>query len=918
VITQQVWGTLLILIVCPILGGLPLSDWLFYLVNKKKLSQIGTGNVSVSAAFYHGGKLSGILAVIAEASKGIIAVLLARFFFAGDPKWELISLLALVIGRYWFSQGAGVTNLVWGIVLHDLRVAILTLIISAIGFTIVRERQAGRMFALFIFGMLLVLLHAGDSGYIISSLFLVGLIWLIYQKIPDDLNLSMQDAHQDSRKLFKFFRADSSLVSLEERLDPQKVGAKAANLSFLKRLGYPVPSGWVLPGGEDLEQIIETFNPSKENLLVVRSSAVGEDSITSSAAGQYLSILNIDNRSKLLAAIIECRESYAQGAAYRQHQGSSLNKDMAIIVQQQITGLCSGVVFSRDPVNPLNPKVVIEALPGQADEVVSGKTIPQRYQVNLSEPISVEHSQDATIGVDLIIQVAKLARELEGLWHGLPQDIEWTYDGEQIWLLQARPITTLAPIWTRKIASEVIPGVIRPLTWSINLPATCGVWGEIFQIVLGKESSRNLDFQQTATLHYQRAYFNATLLGEIFRKMGLPPESLDFLTRGAGFTKPPLISTIKNLPGLLRLLQRELNLEKSWQKDQSLNFQPLLSKLDRLDTYSLDQDEILDLIKEILANLRIATYYSILAPLSLAIRAGIFKVDPSNLDNSQTPEVAALRALSQVEEQEDIACWLSQYGYLSQVATDIAVPRWQEESEKLVALWRSSKSTKQKSSCSSSYSSNHPVQKRLNLKGQVSIVYSKLLAHLRWYFLALEKIYLENKTLEQKGDIFFLEYGEILKIEQGQKFQEIITKRKEQWQANQAISKVPSLVYGKPHPLIFEPLPYNSKHLQGIAASVGEVEGTIRICQTIDEAIAFSSDNILVVPYTDSGWVPLIAQAKGLICEVGGVLSHGAIIAREYGIPAVMDIENVTSLLKNGQKVHLNGYTGRITIVDVQ
>ena len=162
-ISQQVFGTLLIFIVCPILGGLPLTDWFFYLVKKKKLSQIGTGNVSVSAAFYHGGRFMGIVAVLTEASKGIVAVLLARRFFVGDPKWELLALLALVIGRYWFSQGAGITNLVWGIVLHDWRVAILTLMISGIGFTLVRERQAARMFSLFIFGLLLVLLHAGDD-----------------------------------------------------------------------------------------------------------------------------------------------------------------------------------------------------------------------------------------------------------------------------------------------------------------------------------------------------------------------------------------------------------------------------------------------------------------------------------------------------------------------------------------------------------------------------------------------------------------------------------------------------------------------------------------------------------------------------------------------------------------------------------
>ncbi len=161
--------------------------------------------------------------------------------------------------------------------------------------------------------------------------------------------------------------------------------------------------------------------------------------------------------------------------------------------------------------------------------------------------LKVEGEGDVPPG--LIQQVAFLARHLEAHYHGVPQDIEWSYDGHNLWLLQARPITTLLPIWTRKIASEVIPGLIRPLTWSINRPLTCGVWGELFTVVLGKRAT-GLDFNQTATLHFSRAYFNASFLGQIFRRMGLPPESLEFfLTRGAKFSKPPLRSTLRNILG---------------------------------------------------------------------------------------------------------------------------------------------------------------------------------------------------------------------------------------------------------------------------------------------------------------------------------------------------------------------------------
>jgi pyruvate,water dikinase len=96
----QLWGLLVILITCPLLGAMPLIAWITYAIKRQRLGQMGTGNISVSAAFYHGGKLVGILAVLSEAFKGIAAVSIARIFFPEGSFWELIALIALVIGRY--------------------------------------------------------------------------------------------------------------------------------------------------------------------------------------------------------------------------------------------------------------------------------------------------------------------------------------------------------------------------------------------------------------------------------------------------------------------------------------------------------------------------------------------------------------------------------------------------------------------------------------------------------------------------------------------------------------------------------------------------------------------------------------------------------------------------------------------------
>ncbi|MGF1481893.1 MAG: glycerol-3-phosphate acyltransferase [Cyanophyceae cyanobacterium] len=951
----QVWGSLVIFILCPLIGGLPLIDWIARALAGQSLQAAGTGNVSVSAAFYHGGKLVGILAVLSEALKGIGAVLLARAFFPTDPVWELVALIALVIGRYWRAKGAGTTNVIWGIAVHDPITAGLVFLIAGISFTIFRHRTSGRLGALVLFVLILALRHPQPER-IGAAMILAGLLAWIYSQIPDDLNLSATHSNPESQKVFRFFRGDRALRSLDDPLDAHQVGQKAATLSQLKRWGYAVPDGWVLPAGDDPKPLLEFFAPTVESPVVVRSSALGEDSETASAAGQYTTVLNVSDRLSLQTAIFDCLASYNNPAAvqYRRerHQEDSA---MAVIVQQQIRGAFSGVAFSRNPLDQLDSAVVIEALPGDAAQVVSGKATPHQYRVQLQEPeLAVSRWDSANLDdrmpAELLQSVAQLAREIEDRYHGIPQDIEWTYDGQQLWVLQARPITTLQPIWTRKIASEVIPGIIRPLTWSINQPLTCGVWGEIFTIVLGKRASE-LDFSQTATLHFSRAYFNATLLGKIFRRMGLPPESLEFLTRGAKMTKPPLLSTLHNLPGLLRLLQREWRLEQDFERDKDRYFAATLDDLQEQPVAHLSAEALLSRIETILDVLKRATYYSILAPLSLALRQTVLKVSETDLDSSQTPEIASLRSLSRLAVEtrhllpkdqlasassaslfahlaespdgenilEQFQQWLNRYGYLSKAATDIAVPRWREDPRPVRELFAQLLATPTPSSPPKSQGwKAEIVQKRLTLKGQATELYSQFLAHLRWSFLALAQHWQQTGVLEQAEDIFFLEWAEIRQAiaqENDLALPELIRQRQIQFQQHQELTP-PLVTFGTPSVSTFSQTRSSHQQFQGIAASPGQVEGRVKVVHTLENMADIDRQTILVVPYTDSGWSPLLARAGGLVSEVGGRLSHGAIVAREYGIPAVMDVHDATQVLQDGQQIRLDGQRGTVEILD--
>jgi phosphohistidine swiveling domain-containing protein/glycerol-3-phosphate acyltransferase PlsY len=976
----QVWGALLIFVLSPVVGGLPLTGWSTQLLSGQRLRRVGTGNVGVSAAFYHGGKVAGIVAVLLEAAKGIGVVLLARYYFPADPVWEILALIGLVMGRYWFAAGAGTTNVVWGMVAHDWVTAVLIALISGLGFTIFRERRQGRLLALVLLPLITALRHQ-DGALVLAVTCLSVLIAWIYQKLPDDLDLPEEEGRLESRTMFRFFRGDRALVSLDAPLDATKFGHKAATLGQLRAWGYPVPRGYVLPAGDDPTALLAIAEPSPSQPLAVRSSALDEDTSSASGAGVYQSFLNITDSEGLAAAIVRVFSSYnsQRAIAYRQSQGLP-EQGLAVIVQQQVPGQFSGVAFSRDPIARCGDAVVIEALPGGAEQVVSGQVTPEQYRVlvqpddlpplaeiattdwHLSEALTLTVEGEGQVPSRLLQQVAYLARHLEVRYQGVPQDIEWTYDGDTLWLLQSRPITTLHPLWTRKIAAEVIPGAIRPLTWSINRPLTCGVWGEIFTVVLG-DRDRGLDFTATATLHHAHAYFNATLLGDIFLRMGLPAESLEFLTRGAKFSKPPLGSTLRNLPGLLRLVRREMQLEQQFAKAHRDRFQPALQALAATPRESLTPLALLDRVETVLDLLHPVTYFNILGPLSFALRRALFQVPEESLDPQRNAEIAALedlRAIAQdirqVLSKPELARindssslmtalaestdgesllqamdhFIDRYGYLSPVGTDIAVATWRENPgpvrELLAQLVR--QPPKPRTTTAAPTGKAALVQRRLDLKGEINTLYNRLLAELRWSLLALATLWQEQRHLQAREDIFFLTLEEVQGLvaeddptagitwPEGRRR---ISDRKAQYDQDRQMPAIPYLVFGNEPPsrsTAVAPGATVQQKLTGIGASAGVVTGPLWVVTQLETAIAPMDAFILVVPYTDAGWAPLLAQAQGLVAEVGGRLSHGAIVAREYGIPAVMDVTNATQRLRTGQWVRLNGETGVVEVID--
>uniref|UniRef100_UPI002FD8E42E PEP-utilizing enzyme n=1 Tax=Anaerospora hongkongensis TaxID=244830 RepID=UPI002FD8E42E len=167
--------------------------------------------------------------------------------------------------------------------------------------------------------------------------------------------------------------------------------------------------------------------------------------------------------------------------------------------------------------------------------------------------------------------------------------------------------------------------------------------------------------------------------------------------------------------------------------------------------------------------------------------------------------------------------------------------------------------------------------------------------------------------LREKEDSYYLTFEELREaVRTGKVDYQIISKRQEEYQGYEkltpprVLTSEGEVVTGK---YKRENLP--AEALAGLAVSAGVIEGRARVIVNIADADLAEGD-ILVTAFTDPSWTPLFVSIKGLVTEVGGLMTHGAVIAREYGLPAVVGVENATKLIKDGQRIRVNGTEGYV------
>src|SRR5262249_26032265 len=174
----------------------------------------------------------------------------------------------------------------------------------------------------------------------------------------------------------------------------------------------------------------------------------------------------------------------------------------------------------------------------------------------------------------------------------------------------------------------------------------------------------------------------------------------------------------------------------------------------------------------------------------------------------------------------------------------------------------------------------------------------------------------QARVLREKEDIFYLRFQELHEVARtGQVGDQLIHQRREAFKSYLGL-KPPGVLTsdGEAFSGSYRRNDLPTGALVGLPVSAGTIEGRARVILDMAEANLEVGD-ILVTAYTDPSWTPLFVAIKGLVTEVGGLMTHGAVIAREYGLPAVVGVEHATRLIRDGQRIRVHGTDGYVEIL---
>ena len=836
------------------------------------------------------------------------------------------------------------------------------------------------------------------------------------------------------------------LLPLESCTNPALAGGKAVGLQRLIRAGFRVPSGFCLTtaayhdalreagfdAGRHWQQAMATTGSDRDRLLsdcrqairsagiahplrqtirdeavqrgsthwAVRSSATDEDTAEATCAGIYTTVLGV-SADGLAGAILDCWVSIwtATALAYHERLRASRPPAMAVVLQPMLAPRAAGVAYSRHPVTGQPDIVMINAVRGLAEPLVSGQIIPDQFMVRTGDALQImercladadqEASQPALSDSDACL-LAKHARAIEQKL-GHPVDVEWALADGALWFLQARAIPPMRAaailtepmcVWSRANFKETMPDLPSPLGLSFLKEFMDRAILRHYR-TLGCTMPPGVS---SVRVIHGRPYINVSLFQFFMAQLGGNPDSI---TDQMGGQLHPLPVRPPRLP-LWRLIPAGIWME--WQMRRAARVAPrwfadikrmaddhrvesapapagLLARLDQLSRQLYERDLTFPTVGGVSQGL-----YVLRALLEHRLgREGHALLNASLQGSSQAisaQQIFRLMELAEIAGQEpaarafllaeswepsqfrgrlagakflqDFDAYLADYGHRAVGESDMMSPRFSEMPEYLMGIIRV-------------HLQQPPARSVAAMRLEQDVARASALQRIRaafgwqvheWLFflwchrrlaryLALREAnrhalmhfsmasrrlllrmgehFAASRVFAAPDDIFFLTPDEIRDIvrDSGRDWKGIVATRRAEREQNAQL-EAPDTIVGTGPAAPPSEAGGSSKTLTGLPISPGCVEGPVRLIRSPDDQGRVRPGDIVVVPVIDPGMAPLFGLAAGVVAEMGGTLSHGAIIVREYGLPAVANVPGVMRRLTDGERVLLDASRGEV------
>ncbi len=788
--------------------------------------------------------------------------------------------------------------------------------------------------------------------------------------------------------------------------------------------------------------------------VAVRSSATAEDLPDLSFAGQQETYLNVIGEAALLSAVINCWSSLwtARAIAYRaRNQIPHSEIVMAVVVQTMVASEASGVLFTANPLSGLRSETVIDATLGLGEALVSGQVEPDRYIVATdtcsiiskrlgNKALTIHgkaeggtltrhaaHSQQQALPDAQIIALANLGQRIAAEYQ-TPQDIEWAWADGQLFVLQARPITSLYPLPT-----ELSDGALRVLA---SFGAVQGMLDPITP--LGQDGLRLIAAGVSKMLGYPTTYdtqpvfrlageriwidISAMVHNDLGRKLVRGALSLAEPSVGrtlvslwdeprlaptrSGIAVGTLARLFTHLLPLLSRVKLYLLAPDTYRKHGSFVTAQYLARLQLRCTVHGDRQtklaqriELINELSQVFPRVlpKVATgltagmiSFNLLrvfaarqhlpdvnaAQLVLALTRGLphnvttemdlrlwaaaqeIRANPDAVAQMQATPAAQLAADYRAKRlnpslQQVIARFLAAYGRRGLAEIDIGRPRWQEDPTPVMQALQSYLRIDDPNQAPDlvfqrGATAAHEAQTTLvqsvqrtpggwlkarvvnwlaqrmrtlmGLRESPKFLIIRVMGQLREGLLDSGREYVAAGLLHRADDLFFLHIPELKALAQGEArdWKALIAERRALYEREKRRRQIPRLLLSDGRAFYASlndaPTSTNTDTIQGDPVSPGVVEGVVRIVFD-PHGTQLNPGEILVCPGTDPSWTPLFLAAGGLVTEVGGLMTHGSVVAREYGIPAVVGVERATQRLHTGQRVRIDGSSGQIVLL---